>query len=78
MAIHRVIAAGCTERQILVRVLAALRDPDVEAVTIQKAGSQLLDTTGRECIVGPDGSLIPLRVPRTRAEDLARWEPVSC
>lgn len=65
MAFMRVISAGLDEGAVILRVRAALRDDDVESVTIHKAGSHL-GWDRREFVVGPDGivrSLSELRVP---------------
>lgn len=59
MATMRVIAAGLDEGAVILRVRAALRDEDVESVTVHKAGSHL-STDGREFLVGVDGILRPL------------------
>lgn len=61
MATMRVIAAGLSEEKVILRVRAALRDEDVESVTVHKEGSHLV-TDKREFVVGHDGELRPLEV----------------
>jgi hypothetical protein len=58
MATMRVISAGLDEGVVILRVRAALRDEDVESVTVHKAGSHLT-CDGRVFIVGVDGVLRP-------------------
>lgn len=58
MALYRVIAAGLDEAVVILRVRAALRDPDVESCVVHKAGSQL-SCDGRVFLVGVDGVLRP-------------------
>ncbi len=61
MALMRVIAAGLDEGVVILRVRAALRDPDVESVTVHKPGSHLT-YDGRVFVVGVDGVLRPFSV----------------
>jgi hypothetical protein len=58
MALYRVIAAGLNESAVILRVRAALRDPDVDSCVVHKAGSHI-SADGRVFLVGPDGVLRP-------------------
>lgn len=49
------VVYGQNEEEILRRILAAMRDPDVEQVTIHRPGSRFRTHDGREVILGQDG-----------------------
>jgi hypothetical protein len=61
MALVRVISAGLEESVVILRVRAALRDPDVESCVIHKAGAHL-GVGGKVFLVGVDGVLRPFSV----------------
>lgn len=62
----RVVVPGLDEKETLLAVLKAMRDPDVEQVIVHRPGSHLRLPDGKEVIVTSSGGYKPAPLRRRR------------